>query len=66
MHEPLHSLRLRLAAYPAAHLIAVTKKQPLQQIQALYQEGQRAFGENQALEMQVKAKAMPPDCEWHF
>jgi len=66
VHEPLHSLRLRIAAYPAAHLIAVTKKRPLQQIQALYQEGQRAFGENHALEMQEKAKAMPPDCEWHF
>ncbi|MFM8976882.1 MAG: YggS family pyridoxal phosphate-dependent enzyme [Bacteroidota bacterium] len=66
MHEPLHSLRLRLAAYPAAHLIAVTKKRSLQQIQALYQEGQRAFGENHALEMQEKAMAMPLDCEWHF
>jgi len=66
VHEPLHSLRLRLAAYPAAQLIAVTKTRPLHQIQALYQEGQRAFGENHALEMQEKAKSMPPDCEWHF
>ncbi|MFM8959405.1 MAG: YggS family pyridoxal phosphate-dependent enzyme [Bacteroidota bacterium] len=66
MHDPLHSLLLHLADYPAAHLIAVTKKRSLQQIQALYQEGQKAFGENHALEMQEKAKAMPPDCEWHF
>ena len=47
-------------------LIAVSKTKPVEDIQSLYAEGQRAFGENKALEMRDKHEALPKDIEWHF
>lgn len=47
-------------------LIAVSKTKPAEDIQTLYNEGQRAFGENKAQEMKAKHEALPKDIEWHF
>jgi PLP dependent protein len=47
-------------------LVAVSKTQPIEAIQALYQEGQRIFGENKAQELKDKAELLPKDIEWHF
>lgn len=47
-------------------LIAVSKFKPAEDIQTLYNEGQRAFGENKAQEMKAKHEVLPHDIEWHF
>ena len=47
-------------------LVAVSKFKPEEDIMAAYAAGQRRFGENRPLEMEAKAKALPPDIEWHF
>ncbi len=47
-------------------LVAVSKFKPAEDIQALYEEGQRAFGENKAQEMKAKHEVLPKDIQWHF
>jgi len=47
-------------------LIAVSKTKPVEDILTLYQEGQRVFGENRALELRDKQEILPKDIEWHF
>lgn len=54
-------------ALPApVQLIAVSKFKPAEDIQTLYNEGQRAFGENKAQEMKAKHEILPKDIQWHF
>ena len=47
-------------------LIAVSKTKPASDIQSLYNEGQRDFGENKAQEMKAKHEMLPKDIQWHF
>lgn len=47
-------------------LVAVSKTKPVEDIQEAYGAGQRAFGENHALEMRDKHEVLPNDIEWHF
>jgi pyridoxal phosphate enzyme (YggS family) len=49
-------------------LIAVSKTKSADAIREAYGAGQRAFGENYAQELAVKAEALAdlPDLEWHF
>lgn len=47
-------------------LIAVSKTKPNEDIAALYQLGQRAFGENYVQELVDKQAALPKDIQWHF
>lgn len=47
-------------------LIAVSKTRSVEEIKALYDLGQRAFGENYPQEMQAKQPLLPNDIEWHF
>jgi pyridoxal phosphate enzyme (YggS family) len=51
-------------------LVAVTKKQPLEDIVAAYEVGQRDFGENRVDELYEKAKALHDkgfnEIRWHF
>ena len=55
------------ASLPAGvRLVAVSKFKPAEDIAALYQHGQRVFGENHAQEMKAKHEALPQDIEWHF
>jgi len=49
-----------------ARLIAVSKTKPAEQIQQLYDQGQRLFGENKVQEILEKAPILPPDVEWHM
>jgi PLP dependent protein len=51
---------------PAAiHLLAVSKTQPADVIQAAYDAGLRAFGENYIQEAVDKQPLLPDDIEWH-
>ncbi len=47
-------------------LVAVSKTQPPERIMALYEKGQRTFGENRVQEMLAKQTALPKDIEWHL
>jgi PLP dependent protein len=47
-------------------LVAVSKTKPAEDIEALYQLGQRDFGENYVQELVDKQQALPVDIRWHF
>jgi len=49
-----------------AQLVAVSKRKPIAAIQAFYEQGQRAFGENYIQELKEKQPQLPEDIEWHF
>ena len=49
-----------------ATLVAVSKTKPVEDIQALYDLGQRDFGENYVQEMVDKQAVLPKDIRWHF
>ena len=47
-------------------LVAVSKIQPVEAIMALYEKGQRDFGENYVQELVDKWERLPKDIRWHF
>ncbi len=47
-------------------LVAVSKTKPIEDIKALYDLGQRDFGENYVQELTEKAEQLPKDIRWHF
>ncbi len=47
-------------------LVAVSKTKPIEDIQQLYDLGQRDFGENYVQELVDKYQALPKDIRWHF
>lgn len=47
-------------------LVAVSKTKPIEDIEVLYQEGQRIFGENRVAELVEKQDILPKDIEWHM
>lgn len=47
-------------------LVAVSKTKPNEDIQELYDLGQRDFGENYVQELVDKQPALPKDIRWHF
>jgi pyridoxal phosphate enzyme (YggS family) len=49
-----------------AHLVAVSKTKPAQDIVSLYNAGQRVFGENKVQELILKQPQLPKDIQWHF
>lgn len=49
-----------------AALIAVSKTKSVEDIQALYNVGQRDFGENYVQELVIKQQQLPKDIRWHF
>ncbi len=50
----------------AVTLVAVSKIKPAEDIQALYNLGQRDFGENYVQELVDKEAKLPKDIRWHF
>ena len=49
-----------------ARLVAVSKTKPVEDIAALYQLGQRIFGESKVQELLIKQAELPKDIQWHF
>ncbi|SDC21096.1 YggS family pyridoxal phosphate-dependent enzyme [Niabella drilacis] len=49
-----------------ATLVAVSKLKPVSDIKALYDLGQRDFGENYVQELAEKQPQLPDDIRWHF
>jgi hypothetical protein len=60
-----HSLTKELSANNAV-LVAVSKTKPPADIIALYDLGQRDFGENYVQELVEKQAQLPADIRWHF
>ena len=63
--------RVNTAVASSAHaqncdLVAVSKTKPVALLQAVYDCGQRRFGENYMQELMDKAPQLPQDIEWHF
>lgn len=53
----------------SVHLLAVSKNRSIQEIKALYAQGQRDFGENYAAEFHAKKEQLLTDCpniRWHY
>ena len=50
----------------AVTLVAVSKFKPVEDLQVLYDLGQRDFGENFVQELVMKYEAMPKNIRWHF
>jgi PLP dependent protein len=59
------ALQAELSAQRVA-LVAVSKTKPVADIQALYDLGQRDFGENYVQELVDKQAQLPADIRWHF
>jgi pyridoxal phosphate enzyme (YggS family) len=49
-----------------ARLVAVSKTKSVNEIQTLYNLGQRDFGENYVQELIEKESVLPKDIRWHF
>ncbi len=49
-----------------ATLVAVSKTKPVEDIEVLYNLGQRDFGENYVQELVDKEAKLPKDIRWHF
>jgi pyridoxal phosphate enzyme (YggS family) len=47
-------------------LVAVSKTKSIEEIQSLYEIGQRDFGENYVQELLEKQAVLPKDIRWHF
>jgi PLP dependent protein len=65
---PLSSYQEILNTLHAAgvQLLAVSKTKPVEEIKALYDLGQRDFGENYVQELVEKEAQLPKDIRWHF
>jgi PLP dependent protein len=62
--EAYHTLLAQLP--PKVTLVAVSKTKPISDILALYEQGQRDFGENYVQELLEKQPQLPSDIRWHF
>lgn len=54
------------ASTSQATLVAVSKTKPIKDIRALYDAGQRDFGENYVQELTTKQPQLPADIRWHY
>ena len=59
--------RLNVSDYHIVKTVAVSKYSTADEIKALYEIGQRAFGENKVQDLKLKAKELEDlPLEWHF
>lgn len=65
--ERIEKARLRLNDHHIVKIVAASKYVDADAIQALYEIGQRAFGENKVQDLQAKAAQLDElPLEWHF
>lgn len=58
--------RILMALGGKVQMVAVSKTKTVEDILALYAEGQRDFGENYVQELADKQTRLPGDIRWHF
>jgi pyridoxal phosphate enzyme (YggS family) len=66
VNEQVYKQLITELAEKGARLVAVSKTKPVADIQALYDLGQRDFGENYVQELVEKQAQLPQDIRWHF
>ncbi len=65
--ETIERARLKVSAHHIVKIVAVSKYSDTDAIEALYQIGQRAFGENKVQDLKAKSAALESlPLEWHF
>ena len=66
--QKVEAARLRRSEHLIVQIVAVTKyTQNIEVLKRLYEDGQRAFGENRVQDMENKVKALNDlPIEWHF
>lgn len=65
--EKIEKARIAVDRHRIVRLVAVSKYSTTQEIQALYECGQRAFGENKVQDLTQKANTLESlPLEWHF
>jgi pyridoxal phosphate enzyme (YggS family) len=66
MNIPLYQSIVSKLSEKNVTLVAVSKTKPAKEILALYNEGQKDFGENYVQELLEKQNELPNDIRWHF
>jgi len=56
----------KIANAKKAILVAVSKTKSVDEIQTVYDAGQRVFGENKVQELVLKYEILPKDIQWHM
>jgi len=65
--EKIEKARLQVSAHHIVKLVAVSKYSDVDAIEALYEIGQRAFGENKVQDLKAKMQTLDElPLEWHF
>ncbi len=65
--ETIERARLKVSGHHIVKIVAVSKYSDTAAIEALYNIGQRAFGENKVQDLKVKTEALEAlPLEWHF
>lgn len=59
-------LEIKKSLPPEVILVAVSKTKTVEDIQAIYNCGQKVFGENKVQELTSKYELLPKDIEWHL
>lgn len=54
------------ASAKGARLVVVSKNQPIEKVQKLYEQGQRLFAENRVQPLLERKMSLPADIEWHL
>jgi len=63
----VESARLRVSGHHIVKIVAVSKYSSTQEIEKLYEIGQRAFGENKVQDLREKSQTLEElPLEWHF
>lgn len=57
---------IKKALPDGVELVAVSKYQPIEKLEAAYEAGQRIFGESHVQELEQKHAQLPKDIKWHF
>lgn len=66
VHEPAYLNIVKELNSKKVTLVAVSKKKSEEEIRALYELGQKHFGENYVQELLTKHARLPQDIHWHF
>jgi len=59
-------LKIKIELPPNVTLVAVSKTKPTEDIEGIYNCGQKVFGENKVQELCSKYELLPKDIEWHL
>lgn len=66
MDVKLNLEKVRSTLPEGVGLVAVSKFHPVERLQAVYDAGQRLFGESRVQELLAKQPQLPADISWHF